>query len=312
MATLLVGDVGGTNCRMATWDGADLHDIHVWSTQEVPTLEAVTRRYLELYRISPAASCVAVAGPIRDGTAVLTNNDWSGSAADLPGPSRLINDLHAAARGIDQLPSGAVLWLSDPPTDAVGENIAVMGVGTGIGMALRVGGTIVPTEGGHTDFAPTSALQDQLVTWLRQRQARVSVEQVASGPGLERLLTFCALEQPLSATTAAMLSSAPAAQVVFERADEEPACAAALALFLDIVGAEAGNLALRSLPKGGVYLAGGVLPRIPNRVADGRVRAAFEDKPPMSGLLKDIPLGLVTNPYLGLLGAVAEAERLLR
>ncbi|MEL6342887.1 MAG: glucokinase [Myxococcota bacterium] len=308
----LIGDVGGTNCRLARWEDGRLLNIEVWSTETVHTLTDVVALYMDKHPFTPEASCVAVAGPIQDGITRLTNTNWSGAAADLPGPGRLINDLHAAARGIGRLTHDDVAWIGPPPEridpDA---NIAVMGVGTGIGMALRIGGHVVPTEGGHADFAPANPRQDELLQWLRTQHVRVTLENVAAGPGMRRLLDFVAQDIPLDTYTLKQLETEPAAKVVFACADQDPACAETMDLFLSIVGSEVGNLALRCLPDGGVFLAGGVLPRIVDTITDGRFRAAFENKAPMAALLKDMPLGLVTYPYLGLLGAVVEAERLL-
>lgn len=308
-APLLIGDVGGTNCRFATWDGAQVTAVSVWDTAETPTLAGCVSRYREQTGIEPAASCVAVAGPVQGDTARLTNTNWSGTAADLPQPACLINDLHAAARGVSRVGPAHRISLGGPAPKP--GNLAVMGIGTGLGQALLVGEHVVPTEGGHADFAPADPRQDRLLAYLRQVLGRVTLESVVSGPGLGRILSFCAQEAPLSETARAQLEELPPGAVVFGLADQEPACAAALDLFLSCVGSAAGNMALRSLPAGGVVLCGGVLPRISEEAADGRLRAAFLQKPPMTHLLEGISLSLVTHPHLGLLGAAVEAERLL-
>jgi glucokinase len=304
---LLVGDVGGTNCRLATFDGG-LRDVRVWSTAEVSTLGEAVDRYLSEHAFTPDAAAVAVAGPVRGDSARLTNTDWSADVSTLPFPARLINDLHAAARGIGQLGPGDVLRLGGAET-LPGAPVAVMGVGTGLGIALLVGDVVVPGEGGHVDFGPCDPELDGLHAWLRERHGRVSAELVLSGPGLGRILAYAAHLRPLTVAAAAALQHDPPGAVVFEHASTDPTCAHALDLFLRAVGSEAGNLALRFL--GGVYLCGGVLPRIAQVVADGRVRAAFEDKPPHSALLAALPCSLITNPHLGLLGAASEAGRLL-
>ena len=153
---LLVGDVGGTNCRLATFDGT-LRDIRVWSTEEVSTLGEAAARYLEEFPARPDAAAVAVAGPVSGTTARLTNTDWSADLADLPCPGRLINDLHAAARGIGQLSSDDVISLGGRPSPP-GAPMAIMGVGTGLGQALLIGDVIVPGEGGHIDWGRNSAM----------------------------------------------------------------------------------------------------------------------------------------------------------
>ncbi len=304
---LLVGDVGGTNCRLARFDG-QIRDVQVWSTDEVSTLGEAADRYLAVHRFTPDAAAVAVAGPVQGSTARLTNTDWSADAADLSCPTRLINDLHAAARGISALSPEDVIRLGG--VDVLpGAPVAVMGVGTGLGQALLVGDLVVPGEGGHADFSPSCTALDGLHAWLRARHGRVSTEMVLSGPGLGRILAYCAHHQPLSADAADALRHQPPGAVVFQYAETDPACARALDLFLKAVGSEAGNLALRFL--GGVYLCGGILPRISQHVTDGRLRASFEDKAPHSALLAALPCSLITDPHLGLLGAAVEAGRIL-
>ncbi|MFT4977223.1 MAG: glucokinase [Myxococcota bacterium] len=310
MGPVLVGDIGGTNCRFATWDGHTASAVEVWPTSEEPTLAGCIARYRSLTDITPAASCVAVAGPIRDGAATLTNSPWSGSSHDLPQPGRLINDLHAAARGVGRIGPDHRVHLGGPPP-LPGDDIAVLGVGTGLGQALLVDDQVVATEGGHANFAPANTKQDALLRWLRAEQGRVTIESVVSGPGLGRILRFCALEFPLSPRALKALRHEPAGAVVFAMVAEEPACAAAQELFLACVGSAAGDLALGSLLRGGVVLCGGVLPRIVGAARSGLLRQAFEDKPPMSALLQAMPLSLITHPHLGLIGAGVEAERLL-
>lgn len=308
MSAILVGDVGGTNCRFATWADGALHDIQVWPTASLTTLSACVDRYCDGRGQDFGAICVAVAGPVCDNESSLTNAGWSGSAKHLPQPACLINDLHAAARGVRLVGPEHLLHLGGPERSA--GNMAVMGVGTGLGQALVVADHVVPSEGGHTEFGPADSEQERLLAWLRPKLGRVTLESVVSGTGLGRILSFCRESTPLSAAGEVALTTQSAGAVVFQYADREPACAAALDLFLRCVGSAAGDMALRSLPAGGVALCGGVLPRIANVVADGRLRDAFEQKPPMSHLLRKTPLSLVTHPHLGLLGAAAEAERL--
>ena len=306
-SAFLVGDVGGTNCRLAVYDGG-LRDIRVWSTAAVPTLTEAVQRYRAEVPIEPVAAAIAVAGPVMGDTARLTNTDWSASLTALPCPGRLINDLHAAARGICHLTPSDLISLGGEPTPP-GAPVAIMGIGTGLGQALLVGGQVVPGEGGHVDFAPSSPMLDGLHAWMRTRFGRVSTEMVLSGPGLANILAYTAVADPLSAEAEAALLKHPAGAVVFAMAESEPACARALSLFLHAVGSEAGNLALRIL--GGVYICGGVLPRISSVVGDGRLRTAFEDKSPYEALLRRLPCNLITHPHLGLLGAAVEAGSLL-
>jgi len=297
---------------MAIWDDGKIQAVEIWSTPTITTLREGVEYYRSKHPFTPEVSCLAVAGPIRDGRAVLTNSNWSGSKDDLPGRNpRLINDLYAAARGIELLGPEHVHWMGAPrPTTA--DIVAVMGVGTGHGQAFRIGEQIIASEGGHTEFGPATPTQDALLRWMREQYGRVSLEQVGSGPAMAQVLAFCAASAPLSAAAVDALSHQPAAAVVFEMADSEPACAAALDLFLSILGSAAGDLALRCMPDGGVYIVGGVRARIPERVTDGRMRAAFDNNAPMNGTVHSLPFAPAPEPRTGLLGAAAEATRVLQ
>ena len=144
---------------------------------------------------------------------------------------------------------------------------------------MVVGDRVIPGEGGHVGFAPADALQARLLGWLSGQVERVSLETVASGPGLGRLLRFCVEAEgvPLSPAASDARATLSDEAVVLRFADADPACAAALGVFLQVVGSAAGDLALRGLPRQGVFLCGGVLPRALAAVQDGRLRAAFED-----------------------------------
>lgn len=307
MKRFLVGDIGGTNCRFAIWEQGQLQDIRSWPTAQTPSLADC----LTMYGVQRSVDgcCVAVAGPVTNNAAHLTNVGWSGHAGELPQPAWLINDLQAAACGVDHVSDADRVVLNHAA--AVGTTKAVMGIGTGLGQALVVGEHVLPTEGGHADFAPADPLQDQLLTWLRPQLGRVTLESVLSGPGLGRILAFFVEQHPLQDEAASALQSQPAGAVIQRFAQTEPACAAALDLFLKCAGSAAGNLGLRTRPDGGVFLCGGILPRFADPCADGRLRDAYTNKAPMQDLVGEIPLTLITHPHLGLLGAGAHAQRCL-
>ena len=303
---LLVGDVGGTNCRLALWDGG-ICELRVYPTAAVSSLQQAVARYLAAVGARPDAAAVAVAGPVVGRSARLTNSDWTADLDALPMPAVLLNDLHAAALGIDALGAGQQVRLGGGAPQR-GAPLAVIGIGTGLGCALRIGSAVFPGEAGHGDFAPASAQADALLGWLRPRLGRVRVESVLSGPGLGRLLDYARTVHPGGVGRP---PGVPAGAVVFSGAGSDPACALALSLFVEGIGAFAGDVALATLCRGGVYLCGGILPRVPALTTDGRLWAAFTNKAPMQQLLSAIPLTVVSDPLLGLRGAAAAAEALL-
>jgi glucokinase len=333
LAPVLVADVGGTHTRLAVWeegagalalgptrDGADF-------LRRVEALLSARRRQ---GLPPPVAACVAVAGPVeadaRGGSARLTNADWALRAEELPLPARLVNDLHAAARGVQDLRgpdgelAGGLRLGGGAPVS--GAPLGVIGLGTGLGQALLVGDAVVSGEGGHAGWAPRDAVGDALLRFLRDRLAeragglpggdpppRVSVERVVSGTALADLLDFAAMRAPLGGEASARLAAEPAAVVVVDCADRDPACALAMELLVAGLGAEAGDLALRALCRGGVALVGGLAGRIAPWLTGAVFRRAFEDKGRMSAISKGIPVWLVADGLLGLRGAAVEARR---
>jgi len=282
---------------------------------------------------APTVACIGVAGPVDTvgaghQCARVTNLPWrldSHALAQRFGLSRcrLINDFQAAGYGLDALGADDRLVLQEGRPVAHGPRV-VIGAGTGLGQALLVwtrvgqgGGyyEVLPSEGGHGDFAPAGPLQRELLGFVAARQPRVCVEDVLSGRGLVNVYRFLADKWPrrASAALAAVLDTddAPAAISGAALAPEPDALASdALDLFVAIYGTQAGNLALTCLASGGVYIAGGIAPRIPSRLQAGGFMAAFRDKGPMSALMAGIPVTVVLDAQLGLKGAALAAARL--
>ena len=213
----------------------------------------------------------------------------------------LLNDFHAAAKGTlllkpeDTVPLGGDL-------DPRGTRL-VLGAGTGLGVAIVHGGSVISGEGGHQDFAPRGALQREALAWLEGRIGRVSFEQVCSGPGLMNLHRFLADRDP-----GALPAQTPGA--VSGLMGRCPVARHAVELFVDIYGQFAGSLALLTGASGGVWLAGGIAPQL-LPVLQERFRPAFEDKAPREHLLRPMGIRLITHPQPGLLGAGAVlAEKL--
>lgn len=270
---------------------------------------------------NPAAACLAVAGPVVAQRAKLTNLPWLmdavAIAAEFSIPSvKLINDFEAVALGIEALSAGDLITLQPGKPQAQGVRVA-LGAGTGMGVAwLTWQGERylpLPTEAGHMDFAPANELQAGLLEYLRKKFGHVSVERVLSGPGLTDIFNF--LQANLGAGSGlvkANMDSDDAAQVndlALNR--KHPIAVKALDLFVEIYGAYAGNLALAGLSRGGVYVAGGIAPKIIGRLGEGGFMQAFCSKGRYSAMMREIPVHVVMNQKVGLLGAAGEAQRML-
>ncbi len=329
---LLAADIGGTKTLFALAEvNADASDIdivrqHRYENSAFDSFDAVLETFLapdihEVGRID--AVCCAVAGPLAadERSARLTNLGWIIDADRLShrlGNIRtyLINDFAAVGLGIDCLADDDVVILQDGQPRP-GAPRVVIGAGTGLGVGWQIHDgeryAVFPSEGGHMDFAPIGALQRELLAWLERRHhGHVSVERLVSGSGLVDLFRFLCERDPAQCADqlAHALAAPDPAAWVSTRASEEPGgfASQALDLFVSIYGAVAGNLALIALPYGGLYLAGGITPKIIDRVRDGRFLAAFNDKGRMSPLTAAIPVKAVMNPAVGALGALRAAR----
>jgi glucokinase len=236
---------------------------------------------------------------------VTTNLPWvvDGAAigALLGCPVRIINDFHAAAQGISLLgPEDGVRLAGGTPVQ--GAPIAVLGAGTGLGEAYVVNDHVIPGEGGHADFGPGDARELRLAAWLFGRNGRASWEDVLSGPGLVNLARFNGHER---GEPPAPWMDAPDAPARIAAEDPET-----IAWFCALYGAEAGNMALRVLARGGVYLCGGIAPRLILELQSGAFRERFLSKGKLSAAIAEVPITVVTHAGLGLLGAAAEAIRI--
>ncbi len=321
---ILAGDVGGTKTTLALFDGGRLvRDVTV-ASRDFASLEAAIARFLDAPpRPAVAAVGVGIAGPVVDGRTTTTNLPWHVDEEALSriaggAPARLVNDLEAAAHGIFALADDELVTLQ-PGTPRRG-NMAVIAAGTGLGEALMVpaatGYTVIASEGGHTDFAPRDELEDDLLAFLRKELGTVSYERVLSGPGLHNLYRFLRETRfaPESAAVAEALRHEDPGAVITQQAlaGGDRLCAKALAMFVSIYGAEAGNLALKGLALGGVILTGGIAPRILPLLQEGGFLAAFRDKGRLAPLMHTISVRVAMNPRAPLLGAARVASELLR
>ena len=315
---ILAGDIGGTNARLAYFQsqngGVQLIRERVFPSRDYSDLGEIASKFIQESGVRPDVSCFGIAGPVREGRVETSNLPWVIEQAHLAKqiqlPSTLlINDLEATAWGIGGLRSEDLTALNQvAPSQG---NQAVIAPGTGLGQAgLFWNGTqhqVFACEGGHADFAPQGELQIELLQFLAARYGHVSYERILSGPGLVNVYEFlrgkdCAAEPK---GFAEQLHQKDPAAAISQTAlnGENPLAEKALELWVSVYGAEAGNLALKTMATGGIFLAGGISPKILAKLADPTFMKAFLAKGRLRPLLESIPVQVVTNDKAGLLGA---------
>ncbi|MFO8025352.1 glucokinase [Thiohalophilus sp.] len=313
---IIAGDLGGTNCRLLLAE-VQAGQIVVHSEQHYPAsdftdFETVLERFVSDYDIHSqiVSACFAVAGPVRDRRVALTNLPWTLDSERLEQRFtiqrvHLINDFVANAYSLATLqPSDYHLLQTGQTTDG---NRVVLGPGTGLGMALvtthKGERVVLPSEGGHMDFAPLDDEQADLLRFLQRSSARVSYEQILSGPGLVRLYRYYAWRHGVEAESVMQSDDPPQTISRLALAEADPQAKETLKLFLRIYGSCAANLALVGLATGGVYLAGGITAHLLAALDKSDFLSTFNNKPPMNGLLETMPIKAITTPRAGLLGA---------
>lgn len=314
---ILAADIGGTSTRLRLVHGAETLDEKDYSSQDYPDLNSILDNFIKANSpVDLQSACLAVAGPVRDGTARVTNLPWevheSLISEDFTIPQvRIINDFEAIGYALAILSPDDFYELQAGSPDSVGTR-ALIGAGTGLGVAIvtRCGERwqVLPGEGGHVDFAPRTAEQQALLDYLQQQSARVSVEMLLSGPGLERIYEFICTQNGINPGSVRRTAASISSTALIGR---DPLAVKTLDLFVEIYGAQAGNLALTSLATGGVFIAGGIAPKILSLLKRGRFIEMFSDKPPMSELLHSMPVRVVLNTRSGLLGAVQVASEMV-
>jgi|YNPNPStandDraft_1061719.scaffolds.fasta_scaffold00709_15 glucokinase len=319
---LLVGDIGGTHTRLAVYTPqagprAPLAGA-TFSSARYPSLEAIAEAFLSQTGMTVTAACFDVAGPVVAGRAKVTNLPWlidSEQFRQRLGLSfvHLMNDLEAIASGIPILEADDLEVLKEG-RPLPGGAIAVIAPGTGLGEGFLVWDgsqyRAQPSEGSHADFAPTDEQQVGLLRYLLARLDHVSYERVCSGIGLPNLYAYLKetgyAEEPDWLARRLAEATDPTPVIVAAALDPEqpsPLCAAALDLFVAILGAEAGNLALKVMATGGVYLGGGIPPHILPALRGERFRQAFLNKGRFRDLLAGVPIYVILNPQAALIGA---------
>jgi len=321
---ILAGDVGGTKVHLALYDFTEGRLNHTrdkqYPAKEYSGLEEIVKEFLGTDRVS--AACFGVPGPVRDGRLRLTNLPWTLDSRELAKNLQidhvfLINDLEANGYGVAELGPDQIYTLSEGDASQIG-NRGLIAAGTGLGEGILAwNGRIhvpYPSEGGHTDFGPRNEEEIELLRFLQQKYSgRVSYERVVSGMGMTNIYEFLrdnrGMEEPKWLAEKIAEAHDPNS-VITEMAlsAKSEICAKALDMMVSIYGAEAGNLALKVLSVGGLYVGGGIAPRILEKLKDGTFIKAFQDKGRLSQLLIHMPVRVILDSGAALMGAAAYAE----
>lgn len=343
MPRLIAGDIGGTKTilRLLSTDGArtsteiSTDREQTYSSKAFPDLVPMVREFLADVPDDciPEVACFAIAGPVMEGCSRLTNLDWELDASRLAreldlSRVELINDFASMSYGVVQLPPEDLHSLQAAPARKEAP-VGVIGAGTGLGEAFLIPDgegsyRVFSTEGGHADFAPRNALEYDLLQDIRKRNdlARVSAERVVSGQGILAIYQFLRDrgEAPEAAEIGALVraweqgqpTETDPAAAISQAADAQSnaLCEKTLELFVGAYAAEAGNLALKLLPYGGLYVAGGIAAKILPLLERYRFSEIFKQKGRIGPILANVPVWVTLNPRTGLLGSVAYALRL--
>ncbi len=323
MSRLLAGDIGGTKTLLGIFETTGERPrpvaVRTFGTTDYSDLSSMIGAFFADDAVDGAAidaACFGVAGPVIGRTAKLTNVPWTVDVTDFDehfGIARadLLNDLQAMAYSVPVL-LDAEMHVLQEGRGAPGGNVALIAAGTGLGEALlhNVGGKLVPspTEAGHADFAARTDREIAVLRALRAKFGRVDVERVVSGPGLAQIFPV-AHAHPCDAHIDPDASDSPAAISAAALDRRCPGCVETLDLFVEAYGAEAGNMALRSVATAGVFVGGGIAPKILPALASGGFMRAFLDKAPLESLLRSVPVKVILNAQAGLLGAAVFASR---
>jgi glucokinase len=320
---ILAGDIGGTHTRIALFD-QDRHRLRmvldrVYPSRDYPSLDEIVSLFISNQSVTVSAACFGIAGPVMHGRVATPNLAWIVDALQLSKLLRvdtvwLINDLQAHASGIDDLGEADFVDLNSA---APGEgNAALIAAGTGLGEAGLYWDGVrrhpFACEGGHCDFAPRNDLEVALFEYLRKKLGRVSYERVLSGPGLRNIYDFlrdAKIEEEPEWLGQEMAQAQDPALVISHVGMNAKAgiCQRALDVFVSVYGAEAGNLALKLLATGGVFISGGIAARILPRLQQPEFMQAFVNKGRMQPLLESMPVKVINNDQVGVLGAARYA-----
>jgi glucokinase len=320
---ILAGDIGATKTLLALFERRPVRPVPIavrsFQTMQFQSLGDMVAAFLASEGVNSSrieATCVGVAGPVLDGRSRLTNVAWAVVASDVRDRYALpevvlLNDLEAMAWSVSVLAATELETLQEGEPAPLG-NAALIAAGTGLGMAilLRAGATLLPvaSEGGHADFPPRTTREVQLLNALTEWYGRAQWENIVSGPGLVNLHRFTHETPCLAVPSSMEPPEKPSAISTAALERRCSACIEALDLFSSIYGSAAGNLALTAAATGGVYVGGGIAPKILPALRRGQFMAAFRAKAPMQRLLARTPVHIILNPEAGLLGAAVRVN----
>jgi glucokinase len=328
-STILAGDIGGTKTLLCLVKGQDRLWEQRFASQSYGSFEELLATFCDQARarlgdFALDAACLAIAGPVLEGRSQLTNLSWVLDAQSLAQQFAiphlaLINDFVAVGYGtLALLPQDVTLLQEGTPIPDAPR--VILGAGTGLGEAYMVpsatGPRVFASEGGHASFAPQNPLESELLTYLWRSHPRVSIERIVSGSGIPLIYAFLCARHPEQVSPELtqhlqLPTTDPAAAIAdYALGHRNPLALQAMELFISCYGAEAGDLALKFLAYGGVYLAGGIAPKILPLLQTGLLLRSFHNKGRFQGLMQRIPLAVITNAEVGLLGASYHAQSL--
>ncbi len=326
LSAVLAGDVGGTHARLGVFDLAS--DLGTARNQEIllckqfSGLGELLQHFVKKQAAPLAGACLAVAGPVANGRGVITNLGWPVDAAAIAKglglqQVHILNDLEAVGYGVQALPAASLLTLNPGAPWARG-NLAVIAAGTGLGQcACYFDGHDhhpVASQGGHADFAPRSDVEVELLRHLLGRLSHVSYERVVSGPGLMEIYNFLQAtgrgREPEALAASIHNDGKPEAVIAAAVSGQSERCALAAKMLLSILAAEAGNLALKVMARGGVYVGGGMVRRLLPLLSAAEFMQVFTNKGAMGELLAAMPVHVIHDDSVGLLGAACYMTRL--
>jgi glucokinase len=318
---ILAGDIGGTKTNLALFDeGPDRAlsrvELRTFQSRDYAGLEAVIKEFLRGREVPIRASAFGVAGPVIDGVCRATQLPWIVSRTSLQEVLGIkevwvINDLEATAYGVPALKAEQLVTLNEG-SRTEGGNIAVIAAGTGLGEAALIWDGAryhaMASEGGHVDFAPRNDVEIELLRYMLSIKHRVSYERILSGPGIVNIYNFFktkGLAEEPEWLRQEIASAEDAAPVISEAALNSRAeiCVKTLDLFVSVYGAQAGNLALTIKATGGVFVGGGIAPKIIEKLKDGRFLAAYKDKGRLSPVVEAAHVSVIMEPLTALVGA---------
>ena len=316
---VLAGDIGGTKINLGLYRKGKKRPVlkvaETYPSRRAPSLEHIVESFLAKHQVRVSKACFGIAGPVIGGRVKTTNLPWDVSEARIQRQLQLshiclINDVAATALAVPLLNRKELFPLNKVKARK-GQNVAIMAPGTGLGTGFLIlgDGKYIPisSEGGHVDFAPNSKAEVELWQYLREEYGHVSIERVISGPGLVNIYSWLKdsgrYREPawLAKKIREMEPAAAISEVGL--ADGHPLCVEALNVFVSVLGAAAGNLALTAMTTGGVYLAGGIPPKILPKLQEPLFIQAYMNKGRFAKVLEKIPLRVILNDKAALLGA---------